>query len=794
MKVLFVITTLVQVLVSCATNVPETEATETAEIAQQQQQVRGGGNRDLQQKTVLGIKLYTPEAAPGYSDVYTTTTAVTTSTTSTSLIVDSDQDLGYAFEYAPPTTVEAAVYSDRYSDGNTVRATPNALIVNTSSRQGPVNYIINNWFSPYIGPRTLDFVVGDSLEFRWDAATKGSQNVFIHPSGTCDDTDSIEVGRASPATYTFTAADLGSVAADVEIFFATEFGTECEGGQNVMVTLRAEPLPPGSTPRPTRSPIRSPTRPPTNPPTRSPTRSPERAPTTRPGFRYYGYYTSKGGKKGAKGKGTCNGKGGGSQTRRPTPSPTRSPAAPPTTRAPASPTPENPEKAAFIREFGQQQYDCTTCGTTSTDTTCPPSCRSLGPGNAFDTNKCLVGVKGTYDAKTPNVTPDANFPKVGPEPVRGKCCQQTGFLPTWTGNSCSCVGGTPCVQPCGQGGPCFATGDPPVGCAFKGSTPPDSQCNKQKLSVSNISRAGYYGGTRSEYYGCNYYGGKKGGYYTSKGGKKGSKGSKGKGKGGGARTRSPTQRPTPAPTTSLGPSSKLPAAVINTINQESPFLYLAYNPSDITSEGSLSYSTFCRPGKFLNVQFTNLTANGGNGEVFCINNTKNTSGTQLGYGNESPNFDTRFPTMKLNLNQTCDGDDDSGSTSGGKNYCGFRGKQSYFPLSQIVDTLTNDGNFDIDIENTASITTYCQVNEYTNVRAVNPSGTVLCVTGAAGGIVNLVTNNEADIVEVLVDGKKSDNCDVPVDGLFTKGSTIRNITDSYPCGFNGVANTIFPNF
>ena len=770
MKVLFVITTLVQVLVSCATNVPETEATETAEIAQQQQQVRGGGNRDLQQKTVLGIKLYTPEAAPGYSDVYTTTTAVTTSTTSTSLIVDSDQDLGYAFEYAPPTTVEAAVYSDRYSDGNTVRATPNALIVNTSSRQGPVNYIINNWFSPYIGPRTLDFVVGDSLEFRWDAATKGSQNVFIHPSGTCDDTDSIEVGRASPATYTFTAADLGKVAADAEIFFATEFGTECEGGQNVMVTLRAA----GSTPRPTRSPT------PAN---------------------YYSsrYYTSKGGKKGSKGKGTCNGKGGGSQTRRPTPAPTPSAPAPPTTRAPASPTPENPEKAAFIREFGQQQYDCTTCGTTSTDTTCPPSCRSLGPGNAFDTNKCLVGVKGTYDAKTPNVTPDTNQP--GLAPVRGKCCQQPTFIPTWTENSCSCIGGTPCVQPCGQGGPCFATGITPVGCAFKGTrTPP--QCNKQKLSVSNDSRTGFYNSRNAGYYGCNYYGGKKGGYYTSKGGKKGSKGSKGKGKGGGAPTFRPTTAPTPRPTASLGPSSELPDAIINTINNEGAPLYLAYNPSEITSEGSLSYSTFCRPGKFLNVQYTNLTTNGGIGEVFCINNQKNvrntTSGIDLGYPGECPTLDACFPTMKLNLNQTCDGDDevedDSDSSSGGKNYCGFRGKQSYFPLSQLVDTLTNNDNINIDILGTASITTYCQVNEYTNVRVVDPFGTVVCVTGAAGGTVKLTTNDETDILEVLVDGKKSDNCDVPVDGLFTKGSTIRNITDSYPCGFNGVANTIFPNF
>ena len=103
--------------------------------------------------------------------------------------------------------------------------------------------------------------------------------------------------------------------------------------------------------------------------------------------------------------------------------------------------------------------------------------------------------------------------------------------------------------------------------------------------------------------------------------------------------------PTPCPTASLGPSSELPDAIINTLDS-SGALYFAYNPSDITSEGSFSYSTFCRPGQFLNVQVTKLPpADGGNGEVFCINNTKNTSKTQLGYGSESPNEDFRFPTM-----------------------------------------------------------------------------------------------------------------------------------------------------
>jgi len=250
-----------------------------------------------------------------------------------------------------------------------------------------------------------------------------------------------------------------------------------------------------------------------------------------------GYYGDKGGKKGyygGKKNGDCY--YGGKKTGKPTPAPVF-----PTPSAPAQPTPiptvplrptpdELPlcstvcgdvtpvpvggdifecsvpaggtkkcqksnasSKEAFIREFTQQQYDCTTCGLTSTDTTCPLSCRSLGPGKAFDTNKCLVGVKGTYDAKNPKVVPTANQPAL--DAVQGFCCTQATSSPQFAADgSCSCVGGTPCVKSCGQGGPCFATGDPPVGCAFKGSTPP--QCNKQTLSVGKKTR--YYSASEGE--------------------------------------------------------------------------------------------------------------------------------------------------------------------------------------------------------------------------------------------------------------------------------------------------------
>jgi len=151
MKVLFAITTLVQVLVSCAMTVPETETMEAAQ-QQQQQQVRGGGgtskkahstttrNRDLQ-------------AGTGYSDLYTTTAVTTASVSSATgtLVVDSDKDLGYAFEYVQPPTVEqAAVSSDRYSDGNDVRATTKTVTVDTGGgRQGTGSRVHNYYSSRY---------------------------------------------------------------------------------------------------------------------------------------------------------------------------------------------------------------------------------------------------------------------------------------------------------------------------------------------------------------------------------------------------------------------------------------------------------------------------------------------------------------------------------------------------------------------------------------------------------------------------------------------------------------------
>ena len=70
--------------------------------------------------------------------------------------------------------------------------------------------------------------VGDTITFTWDSG----HNVHIHPTGSCDETDAIEVGVESPAVYTVTDADAGQ-----SLFFACDVGSHCELGQHVTVTV-----------------------------------------------------------------------------------------------------------------------------------------------------------------------------------------------------------------------------------------------------------------------------------------------------------------------------------------------------------------------------------------------------------------------------------------------------------------------------------------------------------------------------------------------------------------------------
>lgn len=65
--------------------------------------------------------------------------------------------------------------------------------------------------------------VGDTVTFTWGSG----HNVFIHPTGTCDEAGAIEVGQTSGASYTFTKDDVG------EVVFACDVQSHCESGQIV---------------------------------------------------------------------------------------------------------------------------------------------------------------------------------------------------------------------------------------------------------------------------------------------------------------------------------------------------------------------------------------------------------------------------------------------------------------------------------------------------------------------------------------------------------------------------------
>lgn len=63
--------------------------------------------------------------------------------------------------------------------------------------------------------------VGDTVTFNW----QDEHNVYIHPTGDCDNTDAIEVGEESPAKHTF--AEAGTVT------FACDISGHCNAGQIV---------------------------------------------------------------------------------------------------------------------------------------------------------------------------------------------------------------------------------------------------------------------------------------------------------------------------------------------------------------------------------------------------------------------------------------------------------------------------------------------------------------------------------------------------------------------------------
>ena len=70
--------------------------------------------------------------------------------------------------------------------------------------------------------------VGDTIPLTWDTL----HNIYIHPSGTCDETGAIIIGETSPVTYTFTADD-----ANEDLIFICGIPGHCDAGQTITVSV-----------------------------------------------------------------------------------------------------------------------------------------------------------------------------------------------------------------------------------------------------------------------------------------------------------------------------------------------------------------------------------------------------------------------------------------------------------------------------------------------------------------------------------------------------------------------------
>merc|ERR1712238_297653 len=77
--------------------------------------------------------------------------------------------------------------------------------------------MIEDWYLPYTGLRTVSMNVGDTLTFDWSVEGDNAHNVYLHPTMDCSLDDRSEVGVTSPTSYTFTEAD-GSVEGNTMFF------------------------------------------------------------------------------------------------------------------------------------------------------------------------------------------------------------------------------------------------------------------------------------------------------------------------------------------------------------------------------------------------------------------------------------------------------------------------------------------------------------------------------------------------------------------------------------------------
>jgi len=107
--------------------------------------------------------------------------------------------------------------------------------------------IVEEWDMPYRGPKLVNAVVGDTIEFRSTQQQQQQQQqqqpdgwVAIHQALTCDDTNATLVGRARtyPASYTFTDDDAQQNVLGTLMFFASDIGNQCEKGLNMKVSVK----------------------------------------------------------------------------------------------------------------------------------------------------------------------------------------------------------------------------------------------------------------------------------------------------------------------------------------------------------------------------------------------------------------------------------------------------------------------------------------------------------------------------------------------------------------------------
>lgn len=76
--------------------------------------------------------------------------------------------------------------------------------------------------------------VGDILTFTW--AEGANHNVFVNPSGTCDEEESVFLGDTSPQTYKVPPELSGE-----SITFACQTPGHCQGGQIVTFSIEVDP-------------------------------------------------------------------------------------------------------------------------------------------------------------------------------------------------------------------------------------------------------------------------------------------------------------------------------------------------------------------------------------------------------------------------------------------------------------------------------------------------------------------------------------------------------------------------